>query len=213
MAIERGLPSLPRTLDRELRIYLQSLGDMVLRLAGNVRGADASRALRVSEGSGTGVTKAVVGQGEIVTRHLADASITSKKLADNSVCAEKLAQSAVTERAVAAGAVTRACLAAGAVSTDKIFPGVLPVAIGGTALPGDVVIVPGRWKSAPQIVLVQVHALMEPSVGDEAPPVAGAVLCGPRDVQEVPGAPRRWQFIAVGGFTWAAWGYAENGGA
>ena len=49
MGNERGLPSLPRGLSRDLTVYLQSLAEFVLRLSGSVRGSQSARAVRAAE--------------------------------------------------------------------------------------------------------------------------------------------------------------------
>lgn len=62
MATDRGIPAVPRGLDRTLTNYLQSLQSIVLRLSGMVRGSDESRAVRVSDGSvSTGTATASIG--------------------------------------------------------------------------------------------------------------------------------------------------------
>ena len=52
MAVERGLPSVPQGLPRGLTVYLQNLHAYLLRLAGNVRGAADSQAVRRAEIAG-----------------------------------------------------------------------------------------------------------------------------------------------------------------
>lgn len=71
MGNERGLPSIPRGLGRELTTYLQALHGILLSLSGLSRGSD--RALRVSDGSvRTGTATASIGQAAVLNRHLAD---------------------------------------------------------------------------------------------------------------------------------------------
>ncbi|WP_297669733.1 hypothetical protein [uncultured Desulfovibrio sp.] len=111
---DRGLPAIPRGLDRGLSIYLQSLSSLILRLSGIVRGSEQARALRVSDGA-TGTASAI-----------ADAAVTSAKLASSAVTEDKIAVGAVTEKKLGKGAVTRDAIADGAIVAalaDNSLPG------------------------------------------------------------------------------------------
>lgn len=111
---DRGLPPIPRGLDRGLSIYLQSLNSLILRLSGLARGSEQARALRVAD-KATGAASAI-----------ADAAVTTAKLANAAVTEEKIAAGAVTEKKLGKGAVTKDAIADGAVVAalaDKSLPG------------------------------------------------------------------------------------------
>lgn len=120
MGNERGLPSLPRGLSRDLTLYLQSLSEFVLRLSGTVRGSGEARAVRAAEKGTLGGGTAVIGQGAVQSDMLRRGSVTEEKLADGAVTASKLGQSAVTGRAIQPGAVDETALAPGAVGASRI---------------------------------------------------------------------------------------------
>lgn len=188
MGNERGLPSIPRGLGRELTTYLQALHGILLSLSGLSRGSD--RALRVSDVSvRTGTATASIGQAAVLNRHLAPSSVTDK--------------------AIQAGAVTDAALAAGAVTVSKLGAGVLPVWVAGTARDGETVSLPGVWAAAP---LVAVTAFTLP--GGQAEEQADApARVGVADLREVAGeggeGTGQWEFDAAGNFEWAAIGYTQ----
>ncbi len=204
MGNERGLPSIPRGLGRELTAYLQAIHGVLLNLSGLSRGSD--RALRVSDGSvRTGTVTASIGQASVLTRHLADKAVTSSKMADGCVTADKLAQ--------------------GAVAASKLASGVLPILVSGTATDGETVTLPGAWATAP---VVAVSALLlnpihqeEPEAGpeeerpgeepkdqDESPGRVGVTDL--REVMDEQGnGTGQWQFEAAGSFEWTAIGYGK----
>lgn len=258
MAGERGLPSLPRGLPRDLTMYLQNMAEMVLRLSGGVRGSSASRALRVAETGGLSTGATVIEQNSISRGMLRDKSVTSDKLADDAVTEAKIAPSAVTQRSIKAGEVTETALASasvtercladkavteaklghgavresalaegvvtseklaagsvtgtalakeavtgihlaeGAVDASKLADGVLPVVADGEAVDGETVVLPGRWRERPQVVLTWIS-------GMSAEGAAGVV-----DLREVPGDDGGetgvWRFDAAGNFRWISMG-------
>lgn len=208
MGNERGLPSIPRGLGRDLTTYLQSMHGILLGLSGLSRGSD--RALRVSDGSvRTGTVTASIGQAAVLNRHLADKAVTSSKLADGCVTAGKLAPSAVTDKAIQAGAVTEAALAAGAVTVSKLAGGVLPIWVAGTAMNGETISLPGVWAAAP---LVAVTALSLPQIqaGEQAESPARVGVADLREVEDEGGeGTGQWEFDAAGDFEWVAIGYAQ----
>lgn len=207
MANERGLPSVPRGLPRDLTVYLQSLAETLLRLSGSVRGSGDARAVRAAERSSLGFGASTPGQAAILSWMLKDKAVTSDKLADGAVTETKLGMSAVTEQAIRPGAVTEAALAAeavtgtriadGAVDASKLACGVLPVVIGGAAVDGETVVLPGTWRERPWVALALVTGMS--SAG-----VAGAL-----DLREAPGDAETgvWRFDAAGNFHWIAVGW------
>lgn len=204
MATDRGLPAIPRGIDRSLTNYLQSLQSIVLRLSGMVRGSDESRAVRVSDGSATtGTATASIGQGSILTQHIADNAITSAKITDGAVTDKKLAASSVTDRAIAAGAVGTMTLAGMCVTADKIADGVLPTMVTGESVDGEDVLIPGTWLSKPGVMLSSVTKAQEKT---------GAF--GATNLQEVLNidgeGTGEWKFTAAGNFTWLALGNANE---
>lgn len=139
MATDRGLPSVPRGLERGLTQYLQAFDATVRRLSGAVRGSGKSRAVRASEASafgggsgGGGGSSSNVDIGAIASQVLRDGSVTERKIADNAVSgrklgngtvtADKLGENSVTASAIAPGEVISNALAQGAVTTGKIAP-------------------------------------------------------------------------------------------
>lgn len=197
MANERGLPSVPRGLPRDLTVYLQSLAETLLRLSGSVRGSGDARAVRAAERSSLGSGTSTPGQAAILSWMLKDKAVTSDKLADGAVTETKLGMSAVTEQAIRPGAVTEAALAAEAVTGTKLAGGVLPVVIGGAAVDGETVVLPGTWRERPWVALALVTGMS--SAG-----VAGAL-----DLREAPGDAETdvWRFDAAGNFHWIAVGW------
>ena len=204
MATDRGLPAIPRGIDRSLTNYLQSLQSIVLRLSGMVRGSDESRAVRVSDGSATtGTATASIGQGSILTQHIADNAITSAKITDGAVTDKKLAASSVTGRAIAAGAVGTMALAGMCVTAEKIADGVLPTVVDGNAVDGEEVLIPGKWLSKPWIMLSSVSQ-----------PQATTGAFGATRLQEILDIDGKgtgeWKFTAAGSFAWLALGNANE---
>lgn len=208
MGNERGLPSIPRGLGRELTTYLQALHNMLLGLSGLSRGSD--RALRMSDGSvSTGTVTASIGQASVLTRHLADKAVTSSKMADGCVTAAKLAQSAVTDKAIQAGAVTGTALATGAVSASKIKPGVLPVWVTGSARNGEIITLPGVWAATPLVAVtaLSLHSIQE---GEQVGNPVRVGVAALREVEDEEGkGTGQWEFDATGDFEWAAIGYGQ----
>lgn len=125
MGSDRGLPSLPRGLPRDLTTYLQGLSTVVLRLSGNVRGSEQVRAVRVSEGVSTaaGSGRPGIGQNEILSWNLANRAVTTEKMVDGCVTSPKLANGAVTEGKLADEAVVTGKLAERAVTSSKLADG------------------------------------------------------------------------------------------
>lgn len=125
MATDRGLPAVPRGLDRALTNYLQAEQNLLLRIAGLVRGSEDSRAVRVSDGSisAGSTTVTSIQQASVLSQHLADYAVTTSKLSTEAVTQEKIAASAVTTAKIADYAVTAEKLADLAVSGSKIADG------------------------------------------------------------------------------------------
>lgn len=209
MVNERGLPSVPRGLSRDLTVYLQALAETLLRLSGSVRGSGDARAVRAAERNTLGSGATTLGQAEVLSWMLKDKAVTADKLADGAVTETKLALSAVTERAICPGAVTEAALSVGAVTktriadgavdASKLADGALPVVIGGAAVDGETVVLPGTWRERPWVALALVAGMS--SAG-----VAGAL-----DLREAPGDDGAetgvWRFDAAGNFHWIAVGW------
>ncbi len=125
MASERGLPSIPRGLDRGLTTYLQGIHSVLASLSGLARNSETTRAVRVSEGivAGPGSSGQSFTIGSILTRHIASGAVTSDKLADGCVTEKKLADNAVTAKAILPGSVGRDALSAASVTEDKLADG------------------------------------------------------------------------------------------
>ena len=240
MGNERGLPSLPRGLSRDLTVYLQSLAEFVLRLSGSVRGSQSARAVRAAEKAGLGPGTATIGQGAVQSDMLRRGCVTEDKLADGAVTAAKLGQSAVTSRAVMPGAVNETALAVnavgesrladgavtadkladkaittkkladGAVSRSKLGVGVLPALVAGTATNGETVALPGLWACAP-VVAMTAFSLSQGRDGETEGNDARTGVSGLREVVDDTGAGTGvWEFDAVGSFCWAAAGYRRE---
>lgn len=124
--IDRGLPSVPRGLNREMTAYLQSMHNVVLGMSGLGRGTTDTRAVRVNEGRYGSVSNAAASGkdfldiGSIMTAHLANEAVTEPKIADGAVTHAKLGISAVESNNIKPGAVDSATIKKGAVSTDKL---------------------------------------------------------------------------------------------
>lgn len=118
MRLERGLPSVPRGLSRELATYLQALQTVVLSVAGLGRGNEEKRALRAPEKTNT--ERRELRRGEVLTANLADGSVSADKLAAGCVTEKKIAPSAVTAKAIKGGAVGADALAALCVGNGKL---------------------------------------------------------------------------------------------
>ena len=180
MAVDRGLPAVPQGLPRGLTVYLQSLHAYLLRLAGNIRGASDTQAVRRSDLAGysrnpapavDSVTAAMLKDGSVTEKKLADGAVSAGKIADGVIEGKKLVQGAVGSRELAGGAVdadavqkaavTTEKLADGAVSEDKIADkavsagkladGIMTFVVSGQAEDGDVVELPGEWSGSPLV--------------------------------------------------------------
>lgn len=126
--VDRGLPSVPRGLNREMTAYLQSMHNVVLGMTGLGRGTTDTRAVRVNENragvSGSGSQgKDFLDAGSVMTAHLARGAVTEEKIADQAVSHAKLGISAVESNNIKPGAVDNATIKKGAVSTDKLADG------------------------------------------------------------------------------------------
>ena len=121
MAVDRGLPSVPQGLPRGLTVYLQNLHAYLLRLAGNIRGASETQAVRRSDLAGYSKSSAPAAS-SITSIMLRDASITEKKLADGAVTGGKIADATIEGKKFVQGAVGSRELGAGAVESDAIKP-------------------------------------------------------------------------------------------
>lgn len=223
MGNERGLPSLPRGLSRDLTLYLQSLAEFVLRLSGAIRGTEDARAVRAVEKGTLATGTAVIGQGAVGNSMLKPGSVTTDKLADGAVTGSKLAQSSVTNRSIrpgavetaslASGAVTESCLADGAVTADKLAQNLLPRMAAGSAKNGDCVMLPGKWKEAPCVAMTALHMVDEPQPAPDEPvvndpqPVAPTTF-GVVNLRQLEN--KEWVFDAAGDFDWVAIGYEEG---
>jgi len=123
MGSDRGLPSIPRNIGRDMRVYLQGLHSVVASLAGLARNSQKNKAVRYSDDNlpaGEGSEKKELITGAVQTRHLADFSVTTQKMADRSVTSEKLAPGALKGNAFSNGAVDSTALADESVTTDKL---------------------------------------------------------------------------------------------
>lgn len=177
LPIDRGLPAVPRGLNREMTAYLQSMHNVVLSMTGLGRGTTDTRAVRVNEaiygtgGSGSG-GKDFLDAGSIQTAHLANGAVTEPKIADQAVTHAKLGISAVESNNIKPQAVDNPAIKDGAVSTDKLADKsvttakiadgaitfeklaseLLPVIKTGTAEHGATVNL-GKWLSRPLVIL------------------------------------------------------------
>lgn len=184
MARERGLPSIPRGLSRDLTIYLQALQNVVLSISGLGPGTEKTRALRVSEGAKTGAASAVLGVGAVSTRHIGDGAVTTSKLSDGCVTSKKLSPSAVGTRELAGGAVTADALSAASVSPDKLSDLALSVGVSGIAADGETVNI-GGWYGEPHVAVI----------GFAFPAMAnGEMQVGIKNLREIAG---EWLFDVV----------------
>ena len=200
MGNERGLPSLPRGLSRDLTVYLQSLAEFVLRLSGSVRGSQSARAVRAAEKAGLGPGTATIGQGAVQSDMLRRGCVTEDKLADGAVTADKLADKAITTKKLADGAVSR----------SKLGVGVLPALVAGTATNGETVALPGLWACAP-VVAMTAFSLSQGRDGETEGNDARIGVSGLREVVDDTGAGTGvWEFDAVGSFCGAAAGYRRE---
>ena len=119
MAADRGLPSVPRGLPRELTAYLSSIDAVLRRLSGDMRGAETARAVRAAEVVSFQAPQPI-GSSAITVDMLCDGAVTERKIRDGAVTGKKLAQSTITPRELGAGAVTEDALEKGSVATSKL---------------------------------------------------------------------------------------------
>lgn len=168
MAIERGLPAVPRGLSRELTTYLQALQNVILSLSGLGRGTSQTRAVRVSENTrvvvkgDSQVSADKILPGAILSAHLATGAVTTEKLAAGSVIAGKLAAYSVGSANIVPGAVESlsikdGCITTGkiadhAVTLEKLSECLLPVCVSGTAAHNETVEL-GEWLHKPLVII------------------------------------------------------------
>lgn len=133
MAPERGLPSVPRGLSRDLTLFLQAILRVLASLSGLAPGSEKTRAVRVSDERPAGSGTAALGQGAVNTQHIKDGAVTSPKLADGSVTAQKLAAQSVT--------------------AEKLADNALSTSIEGSAADGESVQI-GGWYDEPHVALL-----------------------------------------------------------
>lgn len=133
MPPERGLPSVPRGLSRDLTLFLQAILRVLSNLSGLGPGTEKTRAVRVSEERLYGAGTAPLSVDAVSTQHIKDGAITSAKLAD--------------------GCVTGPKLAPGSVNPEKLADAVLPASIEGSAPDGETVQL-GGWYGEPQVSLL-----------------------------------------------------------
>lgn len=165
MAHEKALMAVPRGLPRDLTVYLQSLNNVVSRLAGIGRGTETARAVRVNEGimgkKDTGpIDAARISAGSISGDKLADGSVTEAKLAENAVTAKKIASGSIGASLLANGAVGEAKLSNNSVSASKIrnfnvtaeklARDLWPVFVEGTGTHGETINL-GKWLDRPLV--------------------------------------------------------------
>lgn len=133
MVPERGLPSVPRGLPRDLTLFLQAILRVLSSLCGLGPGTEKTRAVRVSEERAAGTGTTPLSADAVNTQHIKDGAVTSAKLAD--------------------GCVTGPKLAPGSVSSEKLADDVLPTSIEGSAADGETVLI-GGWHGEPHVALL-----------------------------------------------------------
>lgn len=133
MAPERGLPSVPRGLSRDLTLFLQAILRVLSSLSGLGPGTEKTRAVRVSEERLYGAGTAALSADAVSTQHIKDGAITSAKLAD--------------------GCVTEVKLAAKSVTLEKLADSALAASIEGIAEGGETVEL-GLWHGEPHVALL-----------------------------------------------------------
>ena len=215
MAVDRGLPSVPQGLPRSLTVYLQSLHAYLLRLAGNIRGASDSQAVRRSDLAGysrntvpsaDSVTAAMLRDGSVTEKKLADGAVTAAKIADGVIEGKKLVQGAVGSRELAGGAVdadavqtsavttdkladeavTGGKIADKAVSSEKLADGIMTFVVSGQAEDGQAVELPGKWTGSPLVAVAGFSFASLPAGAEVTVRVDGLRNSG-----------ERWMFDAV----------------
>lgn len=126
MALDRGLPAVPRGLTRELTAFLQAQQNIILGMSGLGRGTTETRAMRVYERASTpsgqrGVSG--LSNGSVLSAHIATGAITESKIADSAVSGAKIATSAIESRHVKPGVIDTGCLANDSVTIQKLVDG------------------------------------------------------------------------------------------
>lgn len=174
-----SIPAVPSGLPRGLATFLKAMAESVRILSGEARGAEDSRAVRVSERGSLSTGTTVVGHAAVATEHIKAHSVTTDKLADRAVTGSKLAG------------------------------GVLPAFFTGEATDGDEITLPGSWDAAPVIMLTSFSLPSAAATDDAPDPATEPVSIGATDLHELPGTEGTWAFKAAGNFTWAAIGYAR----
>lgn len=206
MALEKGLPAVPRGQSREMTAYLQSLHNVIASVAGFGRNSDENRAARVSEvrqiARSTGrepgsVVSTMLGPGSVTETKLATGAVSAKKLATDAVqtrhisaqavTGEKIADAAITGEKIAANAVTLDKIADGAIDHDKLDKKLLPVILAGSAKHGETVTL-GKFEQAPLVAMTYQNV-----------PIAscGELVCGIFNLREEAGA---WRFDVKAAF-------------
>lgn len=186
MAIERGLPAIPRGLPRELYFYLQSLQAVVTRLGGLGRGTAATRAVRASEAAQLQAGKAAKAEpdnGSILAGHIAPCAVTEAALEDACVTAAKIAASAVGGDRLAPEGIDSAALKKCCVTREKLATELVPVFLQGTAEDGETVRL-GKWLERPLVCLTGMNVPLG---------MCGELAYGIREMREEDG---EWLFEA-----------------
>lgn len=122
-ARDRGLPSIPRGLSRDMTCYLQSIHNIILGMSGLGRNTADSRAMRVDErqfAAGGSHAQTSLGTGSILTAHIATGAVTESKIAAGAVTADKIAPANLETRHIKPQAIDTACLRDNAVTTGKL---------------------------------------------------------------------------------------------
>lgn len=123
MALDRGLPAVPRGLTRELTAFLQAQQNILLSMSGLGRGTTETRAMRVYERTASPSGKGGVSgltNGSVLSAHIATGAVTESKIADGAVSGSKIATSAIEGRHVKPGGIDTVCLADGSVTNPKL---------------------------------------------------------------------------------------------
>lgn len=192
MPIDRGLPAVPRGLNREMTAYLQSMHNVVLSMTGLGRGTTDTRAVRVNEalygtgGSGSS-DKDFLDAGSIQTAHLVNGAVTEPKIADQAVTHSKLGISAVESNNIKPQAVDNPAIKDGAITAEKLDPKLWPVFVAGNSEHGATVNL-GKWLSRPLVILTGQRI----PIGE-----CGELCAGIENLREENGV---WMFDAVAVF-------------
>lgn len=202
LPVDRGLPAVPRGLNREMTAYLQSLHNVVLSMTGLGRGTGDTRAVRVSERLASGGAANMRGKefldaGSVLEAHIANGAVTEAKIADRAVSHAKLGLSAVESgnikpeavdsAAIRKGAVIGEKLADGSVSLEKLAPELLPVVLAGSAKHGETVTL-GKFTQTPFLAMTR----QKVPIGS-----CGELVCGITNLREESGV---WRFDVKAAF-------------